>query len=317
MNKRTSKRPAGGSRDAKGSSSVGAHADVVAAVADYERDDDFQFVRKSKRHKAEDVEPVKEPVKKPRKGRPAAKDRVAEVAEPVADAPAPPVATGRRSSRRKPSIDASNKEPLPDPPNRPPRRSARLSGDNVAEEPQVNGASRSHARSKRTVSPPPRVAEEPPSPQHEESVQSAKIALPMSDTPIINRNKEMRRKGNSNRRSSLSSRGRRASSLIESGQSATPHHEVNPAEFYKHIAADGLIEPRRMRQLLTWCGERALSEKPPHGTPNSSAILGGRWRYCPRGASTQMLTAYSTSDSRSDSQGLFNPIRVLGLVQQR
>jgi kinetochore protein Mis13/DSN1 len=144
------------------------------------------------------------------------------------------------------------------------------------EESKINGASRGSTRPKSKASQPPRVVEE--SPQHEQSVESAKIALPMSDTPIINRNKEMRRKGNTNRRSSLGSRGRRASSLIESGQSAIPHREVNPAEFYKHIAAEGLVEPRRMKQLLTWCGERALSEKPPLGTPNASAILGGRER---------------------------------------
>ena len=81
----------------------------------------------------------------------------------------------------------------------------------------------------------------------------------MSDTPVINRNKEMRKKGNTNRRSSLGMRGRRASSLIESGQAAIPHREVNPAEFYKHIEAEGLTEPRRMKQLLIWCGERSLT----------------------------------------------------------
>ncbi|KAL2196471.1 Mis12-Mtw1 protein family-domain-containing protein [Corynascus similis CBS 632.67] len=108
--------------------------------------------------------------------------------------------------------------------------------------------------------------------------QSQVIALPFSDTPIINRNKEFRKKGGANggRRSSLGMRGRRASSLIDNGHSALPHREVNPAEFYKYISADGLSEPRRMKQLLVWCGERALSEKPPHGKPGSSAILGAR-----------------------------------------
>ncbi len=70
-------------------------------------------------------------------------------------------------------------------------------------------------------------------------------------------------------------RGRRASSLIDNGHSALPHREVDPAEFYKYISADGLSEPRRMKQLLIWCGERALSEKPPHGSHGSSAVLGG------------------------------------------
>ncbi|OBS14993.1 hypothetical protein FPOA_14021 [Fusarium poae] len=31
-----------------------------------------------------------------------------------------------------------------------------------------------------------------------------------------------------------------------------------------------------MKQLLTWCSERALAGRPPHGTPNSNAILGAR-----------------------------------------
>lgn len=112
------------------------------------------------------------------------------------------------------------------------------------------------------------------------SFDSRQIALPFSDTPIINRNKEMRKKGGASgaRRSSLGMRGRRASSLIDNGHSAIPHREVDPSEFYKHIEADGLSEPRRMKQLLTWCGERALSEKPPHGTHGSSAVLGGE---CP------------------------------------
>ncbi|KAK3309078.1 Mis12-Mtw1 protein family-domain-containing protein [Chaetomium strumarium] len=108
--------------------------------------------------------------------------------------------------------------------------------------------------------------------------QSQVIALPFSDTPIINRNKEFRKKGGASggRRSSLGMRGRRASSLIDNGHNALPHREVDPSEFYKYIAADGLSEPRRMKQLLIWCGERALSEKPPHGKPGSSAVLGAR-----------------------------------------
>lgn len=51
--------------------------------------------------------------------------------------------------------------------------------------------------------------------RHEVSWDATKIALPFADTPIIRRNKEMR----DNRRSSLGMRGRRASSLIDSGKS--------------------------------------------------------------------------------------------------
>jgi len=48
-----------------------------------------------------------------------------------------------------------------------------------------------------------------------------RIALPFADTPVIRRNKAMRegKSGKGERRSSLGLRGRRASSLIESGNS--------------------------------------------------------------------------------------------------
>lgn len=117
---------------------------------------------------------------------------------------------------------------------------------------------------------------------------TSKIALPLADTPVIRRNKEMReeRAGKGQRRSSLGMRGRRASSLIDSGASnggeilpqkspspetergadtfrtAVPHKEVDTSDFYKHIASEGLSEPRRMKQLLTWCATRALGDKP-------------------------------------------------------
>ena len=43
---------------------------------------------------------------------------------------------------------------------------------------------------------------------------------------------------------------------------ALPHNEVEVMDFYKHIESEGLPEPRRMRQLLTWCAMRAMEEKP-------------------------------------------------------
>jgi kinetochore protein Mis13/DSN1 len=94
---------------------------------------------------------------------------------------------------------------------------------------------------------------------------ATKIALPFADTPVIRRNKAMRenKSGKGERRSSLGMRGRRASSLIETGNSnALPHAEVDLPDFYKHIESDGLPEPRRMRQLLTWCATRAMDQKP-------------------------------------------------------
>ena len=57
---------------------------------------------------------------------------------------------------------------------------------------------------------------------------ATKFALPFADTPRIQRNKEMR-KTNAARRSSLGLRGRRASSLIDTGKStgnALPNYHV-------------------------------------------------------------------------------------------
>jgi kinetochore protein Mis13/DSN1 len=112
---------------------------------------------------------------------------------------------------------------------------------------------------------------------HSEGVrESTKIALPFTDTPVITRNKELRRKGTGGRRSSLGMRGRRASSLIDNGHNAIPHQQVETSQFYKHIEAEGLSEPRRMKQLLTWCGERALGAKPSHNIADSAAVLAGK-----------------------------------------
>ena len=50
----------------------------------------------------------------------------------------------------------------------------------------------------------------------EKKREATKIALPFADTPVIQRNKDMRKgSGQQHRRSSTGMRGRRASSLIE------------------------------------------------------------------------------------------------------
>lgn len=47
---------------------------------------------------------------------------------------------------------------------------------------------------------------------------ATKVVLPMSDTPIIRRNQQLRKGGApGNRRSSVGMRGRRASSLMDTG----------------------------------------------------------------------------------------------------
>ncbi|OTA00060.1 hypothetical protein A9Z42_0035740 [Trichoderma parareesei] len=285
-------------------------------AADYEQDDDFQFVRKSKKAKTE--EPVALPVRKSSRGRPsaaaaAARERAARESigsdEQVDLISATTTTTTKKSSsRRKAANDALQDEPPAKAPKKGTRKSSRLSNDDAAFEeqqapPRTNGSSTTQVRTKKAAKPkaPRPVPEEEEegdasmaeSPVHETTTGPTKIALPMSDTPIINRNKEMRKKGaNGSRRSSLGSRGRRASSLIESGQAAIPHREVSTSAFYKHIEAD-LLEPRRMKQLLIWCGERALSAK-PRGTANSGAILGAR------AIQDQLLKDFATRSEFSD-----------------
>ncbi|KAH8796564.1 Mis12-Mtw1 protein family-domain-containing protein [Hyaloscypha finlandica] len=86
----------------------------------------------------------------------------------------------------------------------------------------------------------------------DQSKQSTVVSLPFSDTPIINRNKELRKKGGNGAR------------------------RMETSEFYKHIEAEGLSEPRRMKQLLTWTGERCMGEKPSHGNEDNTAELSAR-----------------------------------------
>ncbi|KAI8810634.1 Mis12-Mtw1 protein family-domain-containing protein [Cladochytrium replicatum] len=96
-----------------------------------------------------------------------------------------------------------------------------------------------------------------------EDVDTA-ITIPTEETPFIIRNKEMRRStaGTSGtparRRSSLGTRGKRASSA-HNGMCAPPHPWVDSDEFFRHIDADQ-SEPIRMRQLMMWSAHRALED---------------------------------------------------------
>lgn len=93
---------------------------------------------------------------------------------------------------------------------------------------------------------------------------------------------------------------------------ALPHKEVDTADFYKHIA-DGLPEPRRMRQLLTWCATRALGDKPTGARPEDASVrLAGIYF---RFSFTKVrLTCCSSSNTRRTAQRLFNEFGALELV---
>lgn len=178
--------------------------------------------------------------------------------------------------------------------------------------------------------------------------EGTKVALPVADTPVIQRNKEFRggkgdKSDKGRRRSSLSMRGRRASFLIDSGTSngrfvglrwaingrmliflsfsrtALPHREVSTADFYKHIADDGIPEPRRMRQLLIWCATRAIGEKPSGGSnsDDQSARLAGTWHPLACVSGSVDLTFSSACDSRGDSSRFLEQLRAFELAQPR
>ncbi|RPB07411.1 hypothetical protein P167DRAFT_414417 [Morchella conica CCBAS932] len=47
---------------------------------------------------------------------------------------------------------------------------------------------------------------------------------------------------------------------MDTGVLAEPHPSIAHEEYYKHIH-DELLEPQRMKQLLAWCGRKALTPK--------------------------------------------------------
>lgn len=100
-----------------------------------------------------------------------------------------------------------------------------------------------------------------------------RIPLPVSDTPMIKRNQLMRRENEQrygNRRSSLTNRGKRASS-IGNGFESLPHDLVPVHDLYKHIDS-GLPGPHRMRQLLSWCSKRIIDSEKLHRTKKNLQI---------------------------------------------
>lgn len=302
--RRKSKRLAGESEEDEGPGAAGRTRMLKSRAATFdEQDGDFHFTRGSKSKRVKNAQPEPElepepetaplPVKKSGRGRPT-KARTSTTAPAPTPAKEPPVkktaASSKPNTRRTAGLDVVEEdEPqLGAPaPKRTTRRSTRNSTHSTEQEQDKPIPKRSFKPASRPApvreeahddaegSEPMEIERQSTPRALNDSVESAKIALPISDTPVINRNKEMRKKGGGNRRSSTGMRGRRASSLIESGHNAIPHREVDTAEFYKHIESEGLMEPRRMKQLLTWCGERALSEKPPHGKTGSNAVLGG------------------------------------------
>ena len=295
-------------------------------IAEYDEEDDgFAFTRtRSKRAKA-----------------------AAEPSEPTIQEKPKPAAT--KGSRKK-SIEVASPIPVAEKEPAPRRRITRNSGEKIAPAPEPAELHVPKKRSKQATSRAAKTRKPDDGQKEAEGKQidlvgsrtrtpvaaevpkePTKIALPFADTPIIRRNQEMRKGSDSSRRSSLSMRGRRASSLIDSGTSngqfsnlvfwwrtrsnqatALPHDEVPSSEFYKHIES-GLLEPRRMRQLLIWCGTRALNEKPParkREKEDPAARLAGEARRCMESLEW-LLTCNSPRDPTAATQGLLNELGIV------
>ncbi|XRM46183.1 hypothetical protein ABZX51_009231 [Aspergillus tubingensis] len=263
----------------------------------------FQFSRiTTKKAKPSEPKKVPSPVPEepaqpsPRRGRPP-KKRVEEKKTEVVEEPKKQAeGTGKRRTRGAAKNSVAPVEPAPEPEPQPqPQTQQQRATRSTRKHDQVETVPLEKKRRKGRPSnsktdalqqeqsqpqPQPQPRNGFVSPEPQQSGTATTIALPLADTPVIQRNKEMRGKKSvkgGNRRSSLGMRGRRASSLIDSGASnALPHKKVDTADFYKHIAAD-LPEPRRMRQLLIWCGTRAMGDKPSGSrSEDESARLAAR-----------------------------------------
>ena len=184
---------------------------LTGSVAYDEEDDGFAFTRtRSKRSKAEPVlasTAEEERQEERAESAPTRKPRKKSLSSPTAEPVRPEGGTGKRRSARH-SGEHENAEPAVLRVKK--RRKDR--SPSVQKSDQGDGK-RLEERSRK---------EQDSRPDHSHLVEYTfdvtKIALPFADTPIIRRNKEMR-KTNGSRRSSLGMRGRRASSLIDTGRS--------------------------------------------------------------------------------------------------
>lgn len=247
-------------RTAASAKTNGAAAKKAKAAYD-ENDDGFQFSRARSKKTQPKAPPAAEPTQERSRPAPTRRKRNSVSAPAPVESDAP--VRRRRSARL--SEDKEQITPAPEPKPRRTRKPA-------AAEPKVFGDQDDGVDFVGGV-------RTPGNELHVEKKRdgATKIALPFADTPIIRRNKEMRKgSAQGHRRSSTGMRGRRASSLIDSGASnAVPHAEVETRDFYKHIEQT-LPEPRRMKQLLTWCGARALPEKPSGNVKDINAIMAAR-----------------------------------------
>lgn len=98
------------------------------------------------------------------------------------------------------------------------------------------------------------------------------VPVPLNDTPMIKKNREMRREQSERRKSSMGQASARVTESFGAGILANPHPSVDYPEFYTHISPE-LPEALRIRQLLVWCSSRALSSTSAPTIPSPSEPL--------------------------------------------
>jgi kinetochore protein Mis13/DSN1 len=223
----TSKRPR---TEVNGTSKRANGATKKTAKAAYDEDDDgFQFSRRtSKRTTKAQAVPAQEPIPEE------APLKTTRAQDPL---PAKPTTRRKKTSITVVDIETSDTQKR--------RRSTRLSGDKEQLEvrPKVTEPSAARRTKKSAPVEKERKKQITPAPEAQPEQKSAfvgtktptqneltvakkrdpnaqRIMLPFADTPVITRNKEMRKGSkDGHRRSSTGLRGRRASSLIDSGMS--------------------------------------------------------------------------------------------------
>lgn len=203
-------------------------ADFLTTEFDEEDDEGFQFTRVTTKKPRSSIEgpklkPVVEdqtPQQSPKRGRPRKKrlDAGNDGTEDTNQTPDVAVKKSTRATRNAPSGEVetqtgstSRSTRKHDQAKAPPTRQHDSPEPGPSEKKRKKGRPAKSKQEERNgfVSPEP------------VQTSTATISLPMADTPVIQRNKEMRTKKSEkgNRRSSLGMRGRRASSLIDSGNS--------------------------------------------------------------------------------------------------
>jgi kinetochore protein Mis13/DSN1 len=209
------KRPKADTKKTNGASGA---AKKAAKTAYDEDDDGFQFSRRTSRRttKAQAV-PAQDPIPEHQEAKPAAKP-VSRRKKSMVPVPEPESAdSGRRRRSARISGDRDNLEMRPKS-TEPllPKRTRRSMAPEKEKKKAVTPAPEAKPDQTRTFA----RMQTPTRDDNKRDPNTQRIMLPFADTPVITRNKEMR-KGNKDghRRSSTGLRGRRASSLIDSGMS--------------------------------------------------------------------------------------------------